>query len=59
MSWLIFKIAFIALSIKNIPALVPPIEITIVVLLNSNFSLNSSLEKFVSLTIGPTLLILF
>ena len=59
MSWLIFKIAFIASSIKNIPALVPPIEITTVVLLNSNFSLNSSLEKFISLTIGPTLLILF
>ena len=43
-------------SIRNNPASVPPIEITIVLFSNENFSLNSSLEKFVCLTIGPTLL---
>lgn len=43
-------------SIRNSPVSVPPTEITMVFLSKENFFLSSSLEKFVCLTIGPTLL---
>src|SRR5438094_1319442 len=51
----IFSKESITLSIKNLPAAVPPMLTTIVFLLNEKFFLNSSLGCIVLRTIGPTL----